>query len=60
MHPGEEVGYTIAGQVEMMVRGRATVLHRRVISMRRYGSEPSRPFLDARSAAVPASPSTGE
>ena len=28
-HPGEEVGYIIAGQVEMMVQGRATVvLHR--------------------------------
>ena len=27
-HPGEEVGYIIAGQVEMMVQGRATtVLH---------------------------------
>jgi quercetin dioxygenase-like cupin family protein len=25
-HPGEEVGYIIAGQVEMMVRGRASVL----------------------------------
>ncbi|MGH7403091.1 MAG: cupin domain-containing protein [Candidatus Rokuibacteriota bacterium] len=27
-HPGEEVGYIIAGQVEMMVRGRATVVLR--------------------------------
>lgn len=28
VHPGEEVGYIIAGHVEMMVRGRATaVLH---------------------------------
>jgi len=27
-HPGEEVGYIIAGQVEMMVQGRANaVLH---------------------------------
>ena len=26
VHPGEEVGYIIAGQVEMMVRGRATVV----------------------------------
>ena len=25
-HPGEEVGYIIAGQVEMMVQGRATVV----------------------------------
>ncbi len=25
-HPGEEVGYIIAGQVEMMVEGRATVV----------------------------------
>jgi quercetin dioxygenase-like cupin family protein len=25
-HPGEEVGYIIAGQVEMMVQGRATVI----------------------------------
>jgi len=25
-HPGEEVGYIIAGQVEMKVRGRARVL----------------------------------
>jgi quercetin dioxygenase-like cupin family protein len=27
-HPGEEVGYIIAGQVEMMVHGRATVVLR--------------------------------
>jgi len=27
-HPGEEVGYIIAGQVEMMVQGRATVVLR--------------------------------
>jgi quercetin dioxygenase-like cupin family protein len=27
-HPGEEVGYNIAGQVEMMVHGRATVVLR--------------------------------
>lgn len=27
-HPGEEVGYIIAGEVEMMVRGRATVILR--------------------------------
>ena len=26
VHPGEEVGYIIAGQVEMMVQGRATVV----------------------------------
>ena len=26
IHPGEEVGYIIAGQVEMMVQGRATVV----------------------------------
>ena len=26
VHPGEEVGYIIAGQVEMMIRGRATVV----------------------------------
>lgn len=26
IHPGEEVGYIIAGRVEMMVRGRANVL----------------------------------
>jgi quercetin dioxygenase-like cupin family protein len=26
VHPGEEVGYIIAGQVEMRVQGRATVL----------------------------------
>jgi quercetin dioxygenase-like cupin family protein len=26
IHPGEEVGYIIAGQVEMRVQGRATVL----------------------------------
>ena len=25
-HPGEEVGYIVAGQVEMMVKGRATVV----------------------------------
>ncbi len=25
-HPGEEVGYIIAGQVEMMIQGRATVV----------------------------------
>ena len=28
VHPGEEVGYIIAGQVEMMVQGRATVVLR--------------------------------
>jgi quercetin dioxygenase-like cupin family protein len=26
VHPGEEVGYIVAGQVEMMVQGRATVV----------------------------------
>jgi quercetin dioxygenase-like cupin family protein len=26
VHPGEEVGYIIAGQIEMMVQGRATVV----------------------------------
>jgi quercetin dioxygenase-like cupin family protein len=26
IHPGEEVGYIVEGQVEMMVRGRATVV----------------------------------
>jgi quercetin dioxygenase-like cupin family protein len=26
IHPGEEVGYIVEGQVEMMVQGRATVL----------------------------------
>jgi quercetin dioxygenase-like cupin family protein len=26
VHPGEEVGYILAGQVEMMVQGRATVV----------------------------------
>ena len=26
VHPGEEVGYIIAGQVQMMVQGRATVV----------------------------------
>lgn len=28
VHPGEEVGYIIAGEVEMMVEGRATVILR--------------------------------
>lgn len=28
VHPGEEVGYIMAGQVEMMVQGRATVVLR--------------------------------
>jgi len=28
VHPGEEVGYIIVGQVEMMVQGRATVVLR--------------------------------
>lgn len=28
VHPGEEVGYIIAGEVEMMVRGRASVVLR--------------------------------
>ena len=28
LHPGEEVGYIIAGEVEMMVQGRANVVLR--------------------------------
>jgi quercetin dioxygenase-like cupin family protein len=28
VHPGEEVGYIVAGEVEMMVQGRATVVLR--------------------------------